>query len=94
MKLTQAIFWDTDYEQIDWDRRATYVIGKVLNYGRLEDWKAIKAYFGWERIKEEVVSIRDLDPKALHFASVVFELPLTKFACYTSKPSIQTPWNS
>lgn len=92
MKLTKAIFWDTDYDRIDWDKRARYVIGKVLSYGTIEDWNAIKSYYGMERIKQEVIHIRDLDPKAMHFASTIFNIPLQEFKCYTWRQSTPAPW--
>ena len=93
MNLSRAIFWDTNYDQIDWDKRARYVIGKVLNYGTLSDWKAIRSYYGIERIKTEVIQIRDLTPKALYFSHTLFDIPLQAFKCYTWRQSTPTPWN-
>lgn len=93
MKLTKTIFWDTDYERIDWDKRSRYVIGKVLNYGTIDDWNAILSYYGKDRIKKEAIQIRDLDPKAMHFASTIFNIPLQDFRCYTWRQSTPTHWN-
>lgn len=93
MKLTKAIFWDTNYNHIDWDKRSRYVIGKVLNYGTIEDWNTIKAYYGKERLKEEVIQIRDLDPKAMYFSSTIFNIPIQDFKCYTWRQSTPTPWS-
>lgn len=92
LKLTRAIFWDANYDRINWDKRARYVIGKVLNYGTINDWNAIKSYYGINRIKQEVVSIRDLDPKAMHFASTIFDISLHHFKCYTWRQSTPAPW--
>ncbi|MEZ4771748.1 MAG: hypothetical protein R3D00_01115 [Bacteroidia bacterium] len=93
MKLTKAIFWDTDYEKIDWDKSVRYVIGKVLNFGTQEDWKAINEYYGRNRIKQEAVQIRDLNPKAHFFASNVLDIPITDFKCYTSGQFTPKHWN-
>ncbi|MDX2248870.1 MAG: hypothetical protein SF052_18930 [Bacteroidia bacterium] len=93
MKLTKAIFWDTNYDKINWDKNARYVIGKVLNYGTQEDWKEINRYYGREQIIKEVVEIRDLDTKAHHFASIILNVPLTDFACYTWKQFTPAHWN-
>ena len=92
MKLTKAIFWDSDYDRIDFDKRARYVIGKVLNYGLLEDWNAICAYYGKERIKKEAVQIRDLDPKAMYFLNALYDIPLSAFKCYTWRLSTPAHW--
>lgn len=93
MNLTRSIFWDTNYDQINWDDRPAYVIGKVLNYGTLADWQEINSYYGSDRIKELVTSIRDLNPKAMHFASLIFNLPLESFRCYTLRQSTPTHWD-
>jgi hypothetical protein len=93
MKLSKVIFWDTNYDRINWEEKARYVIARVLMYGTIEDWKAIKAYYGLERIKNEMLQERYLDKKALSFLSCIFDLPKEKFRCYTEKQSSQAHWN-
>ena len=67
MQLSKVIFWDTAYEVIDWDNKARFVIGRVLMYGTIADWNTIKAYYGLERIKQEMLHERYLDKKTLSF---------------------------
>lgn len=81
-KLSRVLFWDTDYDKIDWDGKARYVIERVVAYGFMEDWRAIQKYYGMDRIKEAVLQARDLDPKTLSFLSVIFEIPKEQFRCY------------
>ena len=93
MNLTRSIFWDTNYDQINWEEKSKYVIGKVLNYGTFSDWQEINSYYGSDHIKELVTHIRDLDSKAMYFTSLIFDLPLESFLCYTSKQSTPAHWN-
>jgi hypothetical protein len=92
MKLTRAIFWDTNYDTIDWEAHARYVIARVCRFGMLEDWKQIKAYYGLERIKEEMLQERDLDPKTLHFLACIFDVPIEEFRCYKLQQSLPKLW--
>lgn len=92
MQLSKVLFWDTDYTKVDWENRAQYVITKVVSFGTLEDWNQIKAYYGLDRIKEEMIQVRSLDPKSLNFLSVIFDIPREQFRSYTWKQSSPQHW--
>jgi len=92
MKLSKVLFWDSDYDRIDWEKRAQYVIGKVVSMGTIEDWNQIKDFYGLERIKKEMLQIRFLDPKSLNFLSTIFNIPKEQFRCYTMKQSAPQHW--
>lgn len=93
MHLSKVIFWDTDYNRIDWDNKARYVIARVVMFGTLEDWNEIKKYYGLERIKEEMLEERYLDNKTLSFLSVIFNIPKEEFRCYKEKQLNPPHWN-
>ena len=92
MELSKAIFWDTDYDSIDWEKNARYVIERVLMYGTIEDWRTIQGYYGRERIRDEMLQSRDLDPKSLSFLSCIYNIPKEKFRCYTRIQSNLGHW--
>ena len=94
MNLSKVIFWDTQYETINWAKKARFVIERVVMYGTVEDWHAIKAYYGLARIKEEIRQSRDLDVKSLSFLSCVLNIPKEEFRCYTEKQSQPQHWVS
>ncbi len=93
MQLSRVIFWDVDYDKIDWDKKARFVIGRVVMYGTVEDWNAIKSYYGLDRIKEEMMQERYLDPKSLSFLSCLFDVPKEQFRCFTEMQSSPKQWN-
>jgi len=94
MELSPFLFWDTDYEKIDWDKSYSYVIEKVVTYGSLKDWDQIKRYYGLEKIKETSINLRNLDSKTLNFLSFYFKIPMDEFRCYKFKQSIPTHYPS
>jgi hypothetical protein len=93
MELSREIFWETNYDKIDWDGKAAYVIERVVQYGTLNDWRTILAYYGKERIGKELMQSRYLDPKSLSFISCIFNIPKEQFRCYTLIQSQQIHWN-
>ncbi len=93
MQLSKVIFWDTDYNKIDWEQKARFVISRVVMYGTIEDWNAIKSFYGLERIKTEMLQERYLDNKSLSFLSCIFDIPKEQFRCFTEKLSSQAHWN-
>lgn len=90
--LSRVLFWDTDYDKIDWDGKARYVIERVVSLGFVEDWRAIQNYYGMEKIRETALQARDLDPKTLSFLSVIFDIPKENFRCYTTLRSNPGHW--
>lgn len=92
-KNPQKIFWDVDLNDLDKDKHIKYIVDRVITRGTLEDWKEIKSYYGLEKIKEEILMIRYLDPKTLNFFSQYLNLNKKKFRCYSSKQSNQTPFH-
>lgn len=93
MKFSNTLFWDVPLTQIDWNNHARFVINRVLQKGTLNDWKELKAYYGIEKIKEEVVKMKFLDHKTLNFCSHYFGFHKSQFKCYNIEPSIRKLWN-
>jgi len=84
--FSRHIFWETDFDAIDWKKKEGYVIEKVVEYGNLEDWKLLKQLYGMDKIKEAVLNARYLRKKTSHFFSQIFDEPIENFRCYTSQP--------
>ena len=92
MKLARELFWDTDFDTIDWDKNYQWVICRVLDRGGLNDWHEMKRYYGIERILEAAKTARYLSKKTVHFLSNAFEIPLTDFRCYNLMQSQPEQW--
>lgn len=88
------LFWDVDPSSLDVDRDKKYVIARVLEFGTLQDWRRLVAYFTLDGIIAAATTFRTLDAKALAFLCVVGHVPKEAFRCYALKQSNPTPWNS
>ncbi len=85
-KFSDNLFWDTKAEYIDMEKNASYVVQRVLEYGRLSDWKLLLSYYGLLRIADIACHLRTLEPRALSFISTVSGIPENQFRCCITKP--------
>lgn len=51
-KLSPFLYWDIDMSQASMDACPQQVVQRVLEYGNLDDWRLIRAYYGLHRIVE------------------------------------------
>lgn len=91
--FSNHLFWDVRKEDLDLESHMQYVIKRVLEYGLLDDWKLIRAYYGLSKIIEVAKELRDLEPRALAYLSAISKTPKEQFRCYTWKQSNSQHWN-
>src|SRR5436305_14656783 len=91
--LSKAAFWDVDFEKIDFENQAVFVMEKVFNYGLWDDQVAIMKYYGRDRIKKQVVQGAYFKKKVLSFLCTIFDLQPADFTCYTRRQSHPQYWN-
>ncbi len=82
LQFARRIFWDVDYDGIDWDAKAAFVIERVFERGDVEDIRACRRYYGDEVVRETLLRAKYLPIEKLYLASAVFDAPLSDFKCY------------
>lgn len=92
--FSDNLFWDADPAEIDMERHIKYIVGRVLEFGTLNDWRFLCRRYTLSRVVEIARTLRCLDPKAVAFLSVVGGgIPRELFRCFTQKPLTATHWN-
>ncbi|GHV64853.1 hypothetical protein FACS1894199_04070 [Bacteroidia bacterium] len=86
------LFWDADMSDLDMDKHASYVVGRVLDYGSLSDWVLIRKYYGMEKIKEIALGIRSIERRSLALIATIVNIPQNKFRCYEQMQSKTSHW--
>jgi len=86
------LFWDADTKELNMEKHASYIIGRVLDYGRWEDWLFICNYYGLDKIKEISMDIKNLFPESLSFISTITHTPENQFKCYKQIHSKNPHW--
>jgi len=78
----KRIFWDVNFEQIDYDARAEFVISRVFERGDVEDIRQCRRYYGDDKVTTALLGTKFLPEHRLHLASAVIGKPLNEFRCY------------
>ena len=79
----KRIFWDVNFEQIDYDAKANFVIERVFERGDVEDIRQCRRYYGDEKVTEALLNAKYLPEHRIHLASAVIDKSLKNFRCYT-----------
>ncbi len=83
--FARRIFWDVDFDKLDYDAKASFVIERVFERGDVEDVRNCRRYYGDEKVVDALLKAKFLMLGAHHFASALFELPMESFRCYTTR---------
>lgn len=51
-KLRKSLFWDTDLEKIEWEKRYKAVIRRVFEYGNEKEKNEIIRFYGNDKVRE------------------------------------------
>jgi hypothetical protein len=70
--LSPELFWDVDRNSVDLEKNARWLLGRVLERGRWEDWLLIRNHYGRQRIRMLSEGLK-IDPKAGSFLKLYCE---------------------
>lgn len=81
--LDKGLFWDMNYNEIDWQRTYRSIIERVLERGTKEEWEKIIRFYGKPKIitalKEEIKFLPDY---IIDSISSYFNIRKEEMACY------------
>jgi hypothetical protein len=78
----KRIFWDVNFEKLDYDLRANFVIERVFERGDVDDIRQCRRYYGDEKVTQALLNAKYLPLHTIHLASAVIDKPLNEFRCY------------
>lgn len=61
----KSLFWDV--RKVDPKKNGAFVIGRILQFGDVDDFRWAKKTYGSARIKKELLAARGIDDKSLNF---------------------------
>jgi hypothetical protein len=85
--FNRRIFWDVDFDAIDYDKNAKFVIERVFERGDVEDIRQCRRYYGDDKVADVLLNAKYLPERRLHLAAAVIDKPITEFRCYTLRQS-------
>ena len=81
--FNKRIFWDVNFENLDYDLRTNFVIERVFERGDVDDIRQCRRYYGDEKVTQALLKAKYLPLHTIHFASAIIDKPLDEFRCYT-----------
>ena len=58
-KYRKALFWDTDFETLDWQRNSDWIIQRVFEYGNKNEIEETIRFYGKNKIANVLLGIHD-----------------------------------
>lgn len=78
----KRIFWDVNFESLDYELKASFIIERVFDRGDVEDIRQCRRYYGDEQITKVLLEAKYLSLDRIYLASAVIHKPVTDFRCY------------
>lgn len=78
----KRIFWDVNFETLDYDAKANFIIERVFDRGDVADIRQCRRYYGDEKVTEALLNAKFLTESSMYLASAVILKPLTDFKCF------------
>jgi uncharacterized protein DUF6922 len=85
--LNKRIFWDINFDGLDYDKKEDFVIERVFNRGDVKDIRECRRYYGDQKITKSLLSTSYISKYRIHLASAILNKPLSAFKCYTQRQS-------
>ena len=90
--LQKRIFWDVDFDTINYQKNGSWVIERVFERGDVTDIRQIRRFYGDEKVVDSLTKAKWLRYDIFVFVKNIFNLNANDFRCYTSKQSNEVPW--
>ena len=85
--FAKRIFWDVVFENIDYDKKASWVIERVFERGDVDDIRQCRRYYGDEKINEVLTKAKWLSLQTIYLACAVLNNNLSDYSCYIQAQS-------
>ncbi len=72
--LSAELFWDVAHEQVHVDQHAAWLLERVLEKGRWQDWVIIRQAIDKRKMKQLAPKLR-ISPKARNFLNLYCQEP-------------------
>jgi hypothetical protein len=80
--LHRRIFWDIDFDKLDYDLRASFIIERVFVRGDVEDIRQCRRYYGDDRIRQALVTAKWLPLQSIHLACAILNNKPEDYRCF------------
>jgi hypothetical protein len=90
--LSRQVFWDVDFNSLNYEKDRFYIVEKVMNYGLWNDFIEIVRFYGKDVIRQEIIRSSYLKKDVLNFLCLYLDLKPSQFKCYRRRQSNEQHW--
>ena len=90
--FNKDIFWDVNFENINYDAKANFVIERVFERGDVDDIRNCRRYYGDEKLRHTLTNAKWISLSTIYLACALFNNQLTDYKCYITAQSNPTFW--
>lgn len=90
--FNRRIFWDVDFDKLDYNGKASFIIERVFERGDVEDIRNCRRYYGDDKIKQVLINAKWLSLPVIYLATALFENELTDYRCYNTEQLRKQPF--
>lgn len=83
----KRIFWDVNFENLDYDKKANFIIERVFEQGDMSDIRNCRIYYEDEKVTEALLNANFLPKVTMYLVAAVIDRPLEEFKCYKLRQS-------
>lgn len=91
--LPKELFWEFDFDKIDWKRGYRAIMERVLDKGNTSEWEEMIRFYGKDNVlnalKNDITYLTDMTAEAV---CEYFQLSKTELKCYTKKQLNRGHW--
>jgi hypothetical protein len=88
--LDKRIFWDVEFEKLDYELYANFIIERVFERGDVDDIRQVRRFYGDEKVKVALTNAKWLSKVTLSLAKAVLGNNNEDYRCYILKQSNPT----
>ncbi len=81
----KRIFWDVNFETLDIDSKADFVITRVFERGDIEDIRQCRRYYDEKKIEQVLLNARFLPEHRMNLAAIIINHDVTELKCYINR---------
>ncbi len=91
--LPKVLFWDLDFDKIDWKRSYRMVIERVLDKGNTSEWEEMISFYGRDNVINALINdITYLSEMTVDAVCEYFQLSKKELRCYLKKQLHKGHW--
>lgn len=90
--FNKRIFWDVNFEALDYDKKASFVIERVFERGDVDAIRQCRRYYGDEIVCNILTYARWISLATISLACALFNKQLTDYTCYNNTLLNPTHW--